>query len=249
MSLAGAHNSSMTVAGTVQSCPAVSALCIRPEACQKTDITFSWLTMTLAGIITYSGALAVAAVIPGPGITALVARALGSGFRSSLFMAFGLLLGDLVYLTAVVLGLAFIAQTFGTVFLVIKWLGVAYLAYLAYLFWTAGITPEAVEARKSKADFLNSFLAGLTVTLGNPKTMIFYLALMPTLVDLQALTIADYGILVVCTVVVLLIVLVPYLALAAKARWLLRTPRALKTLSRGAAAFMAGAAVAIAARQ
>jgi threonine/homoserine/homoserine lactone efflux protein len=41
--------------------------------------------MTLAGFIAYSGALAVAAAIPGPGITALVARALGSGFRSALY--------------------------------------------------------------------------------------------------------------------------------------------------------------------
>ena len=79
--------------------------------------------MTLAGFIAYSGALALAAAIPGPGVTALVARALGSGFRSSLFMSLGLILGDLIYLTAVVLGLAIVAQTFGMVFLVIKWAG------------------------------------------------------------------------------------------------------------------------------
>ena len=47
-------------------------------------------------------------------------------------MSLGLILGDLTYLTAVVLGLAFVAQTFGMVFLVIKWLGVAYLAFLAW---------------------------------------------------------------------------------------------------------------------
>jgi len=205
--------------------------------------------MTLAGFITYSGALAIAAAIPGPGVTALVARALGSGFRSSLFMAFGLVLGDLVYLTAVVLGLALVAQTFGTVFLIIKWLGVAYLAWLAWTFWTSGITPETVEARKAKGGATASFLAGLTVTLGNPKTMIFYLALTPTLVDLRTITLADYGILAACTVAVLLVVLAPYLVLAAKARWFLRTPRALKALNRTAAAFMAGAAAAIATRQ
>lgn len=205
--------------------------------------------MTLVGFITYGGALALAAAIPGPGVTALVARALGSGFRSSLFMSFGLLLGDVTYLTAVVLGLAFVAQTFGTMFLIIKWLGVAYLAYLAYQFWTAGLMPENVEAKKDKSGFVSSFVAGLTVTLGNPKTMLFYLALVPTLVDLHSLTVADYGLLVACTVIVLLVVLVPYLALASQARWLLKTPRALKVLNRTAASFMAGAAVAIAARQ
>ena len=142
--------------------------------------------MTLAGFITYSGALAIAAAIPGPGVTALVARALGSGFRSSLFMALGLMLGDLTYLTAVVLGLAFVAQTFGMVFLVIKWLGVAYLAWLAYAFWTAASRRKRSRRSKGKGGLLSSFVAGLTVTLGNPKTMIFYLALTPTLVDLHS---------------------------------------------------------------
>ncbi|MDQ6433324.1 LysE family translocator [Mesorhizobium sp. LHD-90] len=205
--------------------------------------------MTLAGFIAYSGALALAAAIPGPGVTALVARALGSGFRSSLFMSLGLIVGDLTYLTAVVLGLALVAQTFGMVFLVVKWFGVAYLAWLAWTFWKSGITPESVETRKGRGGLVSSFAAGLTVTLGNPKTMIFYLALVPTLVDLRTITLSDYGVLAAITVVVLLIVLVPYLALAAKARWFLKTPRALKALNRTAAAFMAGAALAIAARQ
>ena len=205
--------------------------------------------MTLACFIAYSGALAIAAAIPGPGVTALVARALGSGFRSSLFMAFGLVLGDLTYLTAVVLGLAFVAQTFGTVFLIVKWLGVAYLAWLAWSFWSSGISAETVEARKGRGGAVASFLAGLAVTLGNPKTMIFYLALTPTLVDLQTITLADYGILAACTIAVLLVVLVPYLLLAAKARWFLASPRALKALNRTAAGFMMGAAAAIAFRQ
>jgi threonine/homoserine/homoserine lactone efflux protein len=205
--------------------------------------------MTLAGFIAYSGALALAAAIPGPGVTALVARALGSGFRSSLFMSLGLIVGDLTYLTAVVLGLALVAQTFGMAFLIVKWFGVAYLAWLAWSFWSSGITPESVEARRGKGGLASSFVAGLTVTLGNPKTMIFYLALVPTLVDLQTITLRDYGVLAALTVVVLLIVLIPYLALAAKARWFLKTPRALKALNRTAATFMAGAALAIASRQ
>ena len=205
--------------------------------------------MTLTGFLAYSGALAIAAAIPGPGVTALVARALGSGFRSSLAMSLGLVVGDLTYLTAVVLGLAMVAQTFGMVFLVIKWLGVAYLAYLAWCFWNSGITPETIEAKKGKGGLFSSFLAGLTVTIGNPKTMIFYLAITPTVVDLKTVTLADYGILVAITIAVLLVVLIPYLALASQARWLLKTPRALKALNRTAAAFMMGAAAAIAARQ
>lgn len=205
--------------------------------------------MTLAGFLTYAGALAVAAAIPGPGITAVVARALGSGFRPALAMSLGLILGDVVWLTAVVLGLALLAQTFGLAFMLIKWAGIAYLVWLAWRFWREGIDPEKVEARTGHRDFLSNFIAGLTLTLGNPKTMVFYVAITPTIVDLPTLTLIDYGTLVAITIVVLLIVLVPYLALAAKARGFLSSPRGLKVLSRGAAAFMVGAAAAIAARQ
>jgi threonine/homoserine/homoserine lactone efflux protein len=203
--------------------------------------------MTLTGYIAYASALAIAAALPGPGVTALVGRALGSGFKSSLFMAFGLLLGDVFYLTAAVLGLALLAQTFGVAFLVMKWLGVAYLLWLTWQFWRAGISLTSVDAKKD-AGFVTSFLAGLTVTLGNPKTMIFYLALTPTLVDLQTITLSEYAVLATLTASVLLIVLVPYLVLAAKARLLLQAPRALKLLNRVAAACLGGAAVAIATR-
>lgn len=205
--------------------------------------------MTLAGFVAYAGALGIAAAIPGPGVTAVVARALGSGFRASFAMSLGLVLGDLVWLTAVVLGLALVAQTFGLAFMAIKWLGVAYLVWLAWKFWTAGISTENVKAKRAPDGILSNVLAGLILTLGNPKTMIFYIAITPTIVDLRTITLSDYAILAAVTIVVLLVVLVPYLALAAKARGFLQSPRGLKVLSRGAAVFMFGAAAAIAARQ
>jgi threonine/homoserine/homoserine lactone efflux protein len=205
--------------------------------------------MTLTGFVTYAAALAIAAAIPGPGIVALIARALGTNFRSAFFMALGLIVGDLTYLTAVMLGLAILAQTFATAFLVIKWVGVAYLAWMGWTFWRSGITTSNVNAEKTRDGALTSMLAGLLVTLGNPKVMVFYLAITPTIIDIATVSLADYGVLIVITALVLLVVLVPYLALAANARWLLATPRALKALNRTAATVMFGAAAAIAFRQ
>ncbi|MCM2439516.1 LysE family translocator [Agrobacterium vitis] len=201
--------------------------------------------MTLASLLAYAGALFIAAAIPGPGMTAIVARALGSGFRPTFFMGLGLILGDLCYLTAVILGLAYIAQTFVTPFMIIKFAGTLYLAYIAWKLWTAGLLPQNIEARKS-AGVLASFLSGLFVTLGNPKTMLFYVALVPTLIPLQAIGPSDYGLLVGTTFVVLMAVLIPYILLAAKARLLLKQPSALKLLNRAAASILAGTAAYIA---
>lgn len=203
--------------------------------------------MTIAVLIAYCGALFIAAVIPGPGITAIVARALGSGFRPTFFMGLGLILGDMIYLTAVILGLAFIAQTFTTAFMLIKIAGAAYLGYIAWKLWTSGLLPENIEASRP-AGFGMSFLSGLLVTLGNPKTMLFYVALVPTLVDLQSIGLDEYGVLLAATFVVLLVVLVPYIALASRARLLLREPRALKRMNRIAASILAGTAAYIATR-
>jgi threonine/homoserine/homoserine lactone efflux protein len=203
--------------------------------------------MTLAALIAYSGALFIAAAIPGPGVTALVARALGSGFRETFFMGLGVILGDMIYLTAVVLGLALIAQTFTTLFLVVKLAGVLYLGYIAWKLWTAGLLPEDIKAKPS-TNAAMSFLSGLLVTLGNPKTMLFYVALVPTLIDIAAIGPRDNGLLLTATFLVLLSVLVPYMLLAARARLLLKQPKALKALNRVAASVLAGTAAYIAVR-
>ncbi len=203
--------------------------------------------MTLTGFLAYSTALAVAVAVPGPGIVAMVARGLGSGFRAALPFTIGIALGDLVYLTAAVLGLAFVAQTFGIVFLVLKYAGAAYLMYLAYKFWTSGTGFDRVEARRAEGP-LASFLSGLMVTLGNPKVMVFYLALLPAIIDLSTVTLKDYLLLMIVTSIILLAILLPYLALATRTRALLHRPKALKRISRIAAGFLGGAAVMIATR-
>ncbi|MBW8447158.1 MAG: LysE family translocator [Arenimonas sp.] len=203
--------------------------------------------MTLTTLLAYSGALFVAAAIPGPGMTAIVARALGSGFRPTFFMGLGLILGDLCYLTAVILGLSLVAQTFTTPFLIIKYLGALYLVYIAWKLWTTGLIAQDIEAKRSTHVGL-SFLSGLLVTLGNPKTMLFYVALVPTLIPLEAIGPKDYAALVGITFVVLIAVLIPYILLASQARTLLKKPNSLKALNRSAASILAGTAAYIAAR-
>ncbi|CAJ1391433.1 MAG: LysE family translocator [Roseitalea sp.] len=204
--------------------------------------------MTLPDFLTYAIALAIAAAIPGPGVIAIVARALGAGLRPTLPMLFGLVLGDVVYLAAAILGLAYVASTFGTLFVVIKYAGAAYLVWMAIGFWRAGVTAETIDAKADGGGAVAGFVAGLLVTLGNPKTMVFYLALLPTLIDMTAVTMADFTILIAVTFLVLVAVMVPYAGLAGRARIFLRTPRALKALNRFAATCLGGAAVAIAAR-
>ena len=203
--------------------------------------------MDHSGLIVFAAALFVAAASPGPAITALVARVLVGGTSGALAFMAGLAIGDVVWLTSAILGLAFVARTFSVAFLVLKYLGAAYLLYLAWRMWTAPAHSAAPEAPRAEKP-LRLFAAGLTLTLGNPKTMIFYLALLPNLIDLAAIGALGYAELVAVTLVVLGIVDGSYVLMAARVRRLFTSTRALKAMNRGSAALMAGAAAAVAAR-
>lgn len=198
--------------------------------------------MTSAGFLTYALALGVAAAVPGPGVVALVARALSSGFKAAMAFAVGLVLGDLTFLSAAVFGLALIAETLGELFVVVRLCAGLYLAILAVRLWRSAGRTDRVEGGPAERP-LASFVAGLTVTLANPKTIVFYLAVLPTLVDLRTITAGDYATLVGLTGSVLAVVMTPYAALAARARDSLREPAFRARLNRGAAAIMAGAAI------
>ncbi|MGU3326535.1 LysE family translocator [Methylobacterium mesophilicum] len=198
--------------------------------------------MTSAGFLTYALALGVAAAVPGPGVVALVARALSSGFKAAMAFAVGLVLGDPTFLSAAVFGLALIAETLGELFVVVRLCAGLYLAILAVRLWRSAGRTDRIEGGPADRP-LASFVAGLTVTLANPKTIVFYLAVLPTLVDLRTITAGDYATLVGLTGSVLALVMTPYAALAARARDSLSEPAFRARVNRGAAAIMAGAAI------
>ncbi|KKX31603.1 LysE family translocator [Rhizobium sp. LC145] len=203
--------------------------------------------MTLASLLVFAAALFVAAGSPGPSIAALVARVLTKGYRDVLPFIAAMWIGEAMWLSLAVAGLAAIAESFHTVFLAIKWIGVAYLLYLAWKMWfatPAGAGEELPETRSA----LKMFFAGMTVTLGNPKIMMFYMALLPSIIDLGRVTLAGWLELVATMVIVLAAVDLLWVSLAAKARQFLKSPRAVRIANRLSAGTMAGAAAAIAAR-
>jgi threonine/homoserine/homoserine lactone efflux protein len=202
--------------------------------------------MTLAGLLVFATVYAVAVASPGPGVAAVVARVLGHGAAGMVGFIAGFVVGDLIWFAIAAAGLAALAQAFDGVFTVVRYAGAAYLLYIAVRLWTA--PPKTAEVDIESTDSgLRLFLAGLTVTLGNPKVIVFFMALLPTLVDLErldALGAVEIG----AVIVVVLSAVLAYAAAAARARRLFRSPRAMRLVNRGAGAIMAGAAAAIAAR-
>lgn len=204
--------------------------------------------MTLASLLIFASVYFVAVASPGPGIAAVVARGLGQGTAAAPAFIAGFVVGDLIWFTIAATGLAVIAQSFETLFVAIKYAGCAYLLFLAWRIWTAPVAAGRVDAAGGRVRSWPSFLGSLSLTLGNPKCIVFFLSLMPLVVDIRAITPLAFVELAIVVVLVITPTLAAALVLADRARRVFTSERALKRINRGTAGIMAGAAVAIAAR-
>lgn len=199
-------------------------------------------------LLLFAGVYFVAVASPGPGLAAVVARGLGHGMTAAPAFVAGFVVGDLVWFTIAATGLAVIAQTFTTVFIVIKYAGCAYLLWMAWKIWTAPVTGAEVKADAAKPRWLSSFLGSLALTLGNPKVIVFFLSIMPLVVDPGQLSVFAFLELAITIVLVITPTMLGYLWLADRARRVFTSPKALRRINRGTAGIMAGAAAVIATR-
>jgi threonine/homoserine/homoserine lactone efflux protein len=203
--------------------------------------------MSLAGILVFAGAYLAVLILPGPGVTALLARVLARGPNGSPAFIAGFVFAALIWLTIAATGLAALASAFASLFLAIRYGGAAYLLYLAWKLWNAPVKPTAAVDTSPNGRW-RLFLVGMAINLGNPKVIVFFLALLPTVVDLHSLTLLGFVELAALVALIASTVLGVYATAAARARRLFTSPRALRFMNRGSGVAMAGAAASIAVR-
>ena len=203
--------------------------------------------MTLSGLFVFSTVYALAVATPGPGVAAVLARSLARGAQGAPAFIAGFLIGDLVWFTFAATGLAAIAARAQPLFLVLKYAGATYLLYLAWRLWSAPARPLEEQADSLPQQTpVQVFLSSLVLTLGNPKTMVFFLALLPTVVHLETLDLTDYLVIAAVITVILPLVLGAYVLAASRTRRIFRSARAVRMLNRGTGTAMAGAAAVVA---
>lgn len=203
--------------------------------------------MSLASALSFLLAIFIFGITPGPGVFALIARALQRGSWSCLPLALGMILSDVVYLVLACLGLAALATHWSEVFTVIRFAGAAYLCYLGWKMWTAPVTPVSDE-KPDRRDALHAFTQGFLISASNPKVILFYIAFLPTFMDVTALSGEGIVLASVLTLVGLLSGLMLIAATAAQARRYLRSPRAARGLNRVSGSVMALAGLYLASR-
>jgi homoserine/homoserine lactone efflux protein len=170
---------------------------------------------------------------PGAGAIAAMSAGLNHGFARGCFMNLGLTLGIATQVAVVGLGLGALIAASALAFMVIKWLGVAYLVWLGLKQWRAPATPLVARTNESAVVSRRRLvMRGWAVDAVNPKGTVFLLAVVPQFLDLQQALAPQYALIGATLCFVDLIVMAGYTALASRVLRLLRTPRQMRLLNR-----------------
>ena len=190
---------------------------------------------------TLFGVMLIGALIPSVSVLTVFTRSAALGFSHGVFTTLGIALGDILFISIAIFGLVALAEAMGSLFDFVKYLGGAYLIWLGIALWRS--TSSAIETeRVVESSLLSSFLAGLLITLGDQKAILFYLGLFPALFDLSAFNYVDTGIIMLLAIVAISTKL-SYAFMADRASLLFKNTSAINKLNIAAGIIMLGVGI------
>lgn len=163
---------------------------------------------------------------PGPAVMLVIAYGLTQGARRSIYATLGILSANAIYFALSATSIGAVIAASPTFFTAVKWLGAAYLVYVALSAIFGRPSPLTVSNAASRpASRRSIYLAGLSLQLANPKTLIFFAAILPQFVDPRLPVAAQMLWLAAGSVIPELFILAGYGFLASRARRIATDPR------------------------
>ena len=126
---------------------------------------------------------------PGPDMLFILSQVMGKDAKAGMMATLGVCCGYLVHSILVALGIAAIIVSFPVLFETIRWLGIAYLLYLAFSLLKSVFSKKALNIEKKTS--ANPIKKGFFTALLNPKGMLIYFAILPQFIDKSANTVSQ----------------------------------------------------------
>jgi len=201
----------------------------------------------MISLFTLLGAMMLLAIVPGPAVFAIISRSFSSGLSRGVYMTLGMLVADYIFIVLALFGLSALSEILGTAFFVIKYVSAAYLIWLGYKLLKTKATTIDIEDSK-ESSILSNFSAGLLLTLGNPKAIIFYVGFFPAFVNIGDVSLFDTGLIMLVATVAFGSVNIAYAFIAAKAKGAFKSSNAANVINKTAGTIMVSTGVLVAAK-
>lgn len=203
------------------------------------------MTVTPAELSLYALAMVVLTITPGPVWVATIARALSGGFGQTWPLSLGVALGDVAWSVLAILGVSWVAATFGDVMALFRYVAAGLFVVLGIMVLKHAGNAVGKDSRLTRPGLWAGFAAGLVVILSNPKAILFYMGFMPGFFDLTRVTVWDMVAIATVSSAVPLLGNLALALLVGRARMLLTSPRAVRRMNIAAGVLLIGVGVAI----
>ena len=170
---------------------------------------------------------------PGPGAVAAMGAGVNHGFTRGYWLTLGLVMGIVTQLAIVGVGLGALMAASEAAFVVVKWLGVAYLLWLGIRQWRAPVhTGQAIDRERCVVARRTLILRGWALNAVNPKGTAFMLAVVPQFIDPARPLATQYAVIGATLVFTDLVVMAGYTALASRVLAVLKSPQQVRAMNR-----------------
>lgn len=196
------------------------------------------MTVTLGQLALYSAALLALFLTPGPVWVAMLARALSGGFNAAWPLAFGVVVGDVLWPFLAILGVTWLISVFAGFLTFLKAVASVVFIAMGVLILRNADKTIASDSRLTRPGMWAGFFAGVAVIIGNPKAILFYMGMLPGFFDLASLTGPDIAAICALSAAVPLIGNLALAMSVGQVRRLMTSPRALRRTNVSAGALL-----------
>ena len=198
--------------------------------------------MSIEVWIAYVMAFTLLSLIPGPSVFMVISQSLSRGIGAASYCIAGDLLGGVVMMTIAYAGLGTLLEASSGVYLLVKWAGVAYMAWLglSQILAARRMVEADLTAPATSAVRAGSLRAGFLTGILNPKAILFYVAFLAQFMNPAFPLTPQFLILMATSTTIALVVLAAYALLATQARRAFQSLRARKRMGYTGGTFLLG---------
>jgi threonine/homoserine/homoserine lactone efflux protein len=188
----------------------------------------------------------VLSIVPGPSVFLVIVRSMTSNLSQGLITIGGIVFANIIFILLVVYGVGALVASMDGLYAIIKFAGSAYLFWLGIKLLRVKVKKTEIE-QVEESSWNDNFIAGFIVTISAPRAILFYVSLLPNVIDLTKARVPDVLLLMLIATVAVGGAKLPYALLAYRSSLFLQEekPKRVMNLLAGVVMILIGSVVAL----
>ena len=204
------------------------------------------ISLSFSNAATILVTMFVLSIIPGPSVFLVIVRSMTSNLSQGLVTIGGIVFANIIFILLVVYGVGALVASMDGLYVIIKFAGSAYLFWLGIKLLRTKVKKAEIE-QVTESSWHANFTAGFIVTISAPRAILFYVSLLPNVIDLTKARAPDVLLLMLIATVAVGAAKLPYALLAYRSSLFLQEekPRRVMNILAGAVMILIGGVVAL----